>query len=50
MKRKRHSAGQVVTKLRETEATLTAGASVVQVCQRLEISEVTFSRGRVGEG
>ena len=44
MKRKRHSAEQVVTKLREAEAMLTAGASMAQVCQRLEISEATIHR------
>lgn len=46
MKRKRHSAEQVVNKLREAEAMLTAGASMAQVCQRLEISEATFHRWR----
>jgi len=46
MKRKRHSAEQVVSKLREAEAMLTAGASMAQVCQRLEISEATFHRWR----
>lgn len=46
MKRKRHSAEQVVTKLREADAMLTAGASMAQVCQRLEISEATFHRWR----
>lgn len=46
MKRKRHSAEQVVSKLREADAMLTAGSSMAQVCQRLEISEATFHRWR----
>lgn len=46
MKRKRHNPEQVVAKLREADAMLTAGASLAQVCQRLEISEATFHRWR----
>ena len=46
MKRKRHGAEQIIAKLREADAMLTTGASIGQVCQRLEISEPTFHRWR----
>lgn len=46
MKRKRHGAEQIIAKLREADAMLTTGASIAQVCQRLEISEPTFHRWR----
>ena len=46
MKHKRHSAEQIITKLREADAMLAAGATIGQVVQRLEISEQTFHRWR----
>lgn len=46
MKRKRHSPEQIITKLREADAMLAAGATIGQVVQRLEISEQTFHRWR----
>jgi transposase-like protein len=46
MKRKRHGPEQIIAKLREADAMLTAGASIGQVCQRLEVSEPTFHRWR----
>lgn len=46
MKRKRHSAEQIITKLREADAMLASGATIGQVVQRLEISEQTFHRWR----
>lgn len=46
MKRKRHGPDQIIGKLREADAMLTAGASIGQVCQRLEVSEQTFHRWR----
>jgi transposase-like protein len=46
MKRKRHGPEQIIAKLREADAMLTAGASMGQVCQRLEVSEPTFHRWR----
>ena len=46
MKRKRHGAEQIIAKLREADAMLTTGASIGQVCQRLEVSEPTFHRWR----
>ena len=46
MKRKRHGPDQIVAKLREADALLGTGASMGQVCQRLEVSEQTFHRWR----
>ena len=43
-KRKRHSAEQIIRKLREAETMLAAGKSVGQVCQSLEVSEQTYYR------
>ena len=45
-KRKRHTPEQVIAKLREADAMLAGGASVGQVCQRLEVSEATLNRWR----
>lgn len=46
MARKRFSAEQIIAKLREADAMLSGGASVGQVCPRLEVSEQTLSRWR----
>jgi transposase-like protein len=46
MKRKRHGPDQIISKLREADAMLGTGASIGQVCQRLEVSEQTFHRLR----
>ena len=46
MKRTRHSAEQIVTKLREAEVMLAAGKTVAQVVQALGVSEQTLSRWR----
>ena len=43
---KKHSAEQIVAKLREADALLAGGASIGQVCQKLEVSEPTFNRWR----
>jgi putative transposase len=43
-KRKRHTPDQVIAKLREAEAMLAGGKSIAQVCQSLEVSEVTYHR------
>ncbi len=45
-RRKRHSPEQIIAKLREADAMLTAGASIGQVCQRLGVSEATLHRWR----
>lgn len=50
MKRKRHSPEQVIRKLREADAELSAGKSIAEVCQKLEVSEATFHRWRLQYG
>jgi transposase-like protein len=45
-KRKRHSAEQVIKKLRDADAMLAAGKSIGEVLQALEVSEATLSRWR----
>ena len=45
-KQKRHSAEQIITKLREAEVELAKGVSIGQVCRKLEISEHTYYRWR----
>jgi transposase-like protein len=45
-RRKRHTAEQIVARLRESEALLASGQSVAQVCQKLSVSEQTFYRWR----
>jgi transposase-like protein len=45
-KRKRHSAEQIIKKLEDADRRLTAGQSVAQVCQALEVSEATYHRWR----
>lgn len=49
-KRRRHSADQIVKKLRDADAMLAAGKSVGEVLQSLEISEPTLSRWRTQYG
>ena len=44
--RKRHSPEQIIAKLREADAMMAGGASIGQVCQRLEVSEQTLHRWR----
>ena len=46
MRRKRHSPEQVVRKLREAEADLSAGTALEQVCRKLGVSEATYHRWR----
>ena len=48
--RKRHTAEQVIGKLRQAEAELAAGQSVAQVCQKLGVSEATFHRWQARYG
>ena len=45
-KRRRHSAEQIVNKLRDADAMIAAGKSVGEVLQALEVSEATLSRWR----
>lgn len=44
--RTRHRPEQVIAKLRQAEAELSAGTALAQICQRLGISEATFHRWR----
>ena len=44
-KRKRHSAEEVVKKLRDADAMLAAGKDLAAVLQALEVSEQTSSHG-----
>jgi len=46
MKRTRHSAEQIVNKLREADAMLAAGRDIAQVVQQLGVSEQTLLRWR----
>jgi len=46
MKRTRHSAEQIITKLREADAMLAGGKTIAQVVQALGVSEQTFHRWR----
>ncbi len=44
MKGKKHKPEQIIRKLREADAMLSAGKTIGQVVQALEISEPTFHR------
>jgi putative transposase len=46
MKRKKHTPEQIIRKLREADTMLSAGKTIGQVAQTLEISEQTFHRWR----
>jgi transposase-like protein len=45
-RRKRHTAEQIVGKLREADTILAGGGSIAHVCQNLEVSEQTYHRWR----
>jgi putative transposase len=45
-RRKRHTAEQIIRKLREADAMLAVGKTIGQVCQVLEVSEATLHRWR----
>lgn len=46
MKGKKHKPEQIIAKLREADAMLSAEKTIGQVCQALGISEQTFNRWR----
>ena len=46
MAKKRHSAEQIVRKLREAEVELAKGGRVKEVCRKLAITEHTYYRWR----
>ncbi len=45
-KRRRHTPEQIVKKLRDADAMLTAGKSIGEVLQAMEVSEATLTRWR----
>lgn len=49
-RRKRHSAEQIVKKLRDAETMLSAGKTVAEVVQALEISEQSYYRWKAKYG
>ncbi len=46
MGRKRHTAEQIISKLRIAEVETAKGQSIGQVCRKLEISEQTYNKWR----
>jgi putative transposase len=46
MKGKKHRPEQIIKKLREADAMMSAGKTIGQACQVLEVSEQTFHRWR----
>ncbi len=46
MKRKRHTAEQIIAKLRQAEVERANGATVPEVCKKLGVSEQTYQRWR----
>ena len=46
MARKRHTAEQIIHKLREAEIALSQGQTVKAVCRQLEVTEQTYYRWR----
>ena len=50
MKRRRHSPGQIVRKLREADRMLAEGVEVPEVAKALEVSEATYHRWRAQFG
>ena len=46
MARKRHTAEQIILKLREAEVALAQGQGVKAVCKQLEVTEQTYYRWR----
>jgi len=45
-RRRRHTAEQIIRKLREADGMLAGGQTIGQVCQALGVSEQTFHRWR----
>jgi transposase-like protein len=46
MAKKRHTAEQIISKLREAEVLLAKGTKVPQVCRKIGITEQTYYRWR----
>ena len=49
-RRKRHSPEQIIRKLRDSDAMLSAGKELAEVLQSLEVSEATLHRWRAQYG
>ena len=50
MKRRRHTPGQIIRKLREADRLLAEGLEIPEVAKRLEVSEATYHRWRAQYG
>jgi transposase-like protein len=46
MSRKRYTAEQIISKLREAEVLQSSGLSIVEICRQLEIKEQTYYKWR----
>jgi transposase-like protein len=46
MARKKHTAEEIITKLREADVLLARGQSMVEVCRQLAISDQTYYKWR----
>jgi putative transposase len=46
MRRKRHSAEEIVNRLREAEVGLSEGRAIAEVCKQIGVSEQTYYRWR----
>ncbi len=50
MSEKKHTAEQIIGKLREAEVELAQGATVAQVCRKIGVTEQTYYRWRTEYG
>ena len=46
MSRKRYTAEQIISKLREAEVLQSSGLSILEICRQLEIKEQTYYKWR----
>jgi len=46
MPKKSNNAEQIIGKLRQAEVMLSQGATVAEVCRKIEVTDVTFYRWR----
>ena len=46
MKRIRHTAEQIICKLKTAEQLIAQGKTVVEVCRAIEVTQPTYHRGR----
>jgi len=50
MSQKRHTAEQIISKLRQAEVELAQGATVAQACKKIGVSDHTYYRWRAEYG